>query len=157
MFSNLLINKISLVLLIGCVATILAGCAQSGKEQSVATEATDPQKSSSLDARYNDYLLLMNEKQRANFFQLKSDAERDRFLQLEGLEQIKHLDKVLNKGISPKKAQEILGDPISQEEDLTEKGKETRWIYSRFNGYRNVKYAVVFANEKLIRWEVWLN
>jgi outer membrane protein assembly factor BamE (lipoprotein component of BamABCDE complex) len=58
--------------------------------------------------------------------------------------------------MSSEKVVEILGRPLVSEVVMDTQKKRTQWVYSMFNGYRNVKYMVAFQNDKLTEWRVWI-
>lgn len=134
----------------------LVACTQSTKDVSTVDQISKEKKQDPLDEKYNPYLLLMSEDQRARFFKLESDHYRESFLRAEGLEQQKYLNDHLKKGMPLKKVQELLGGAHTKQVDMFVEGKETTWIYSDFNGYRKIKYATIFLNDQLVRWKVWL-
>lgn len=109
-------------------------------------------------AKYNDYLLLMEPQDRAEFFKLETDAERDRFLQSQGILQKKYLNDHLAIGMPKEKVEALkeLGTPIQTEDFSGPDGRRMEWIYDDFNGYRRVRYAIAFCNNKVVEWSLWL-
>ncbi len=131
----------------------LTSCTQSTKGKAVVIE-TPPieSKTGMLHEKYNEYLLLMNDQQRVTFFRCQNDQERERFIESESLNHQKFLKQNLRKGMPPEKVLEILGNPVTQEVNVNLAGKQSRWTYSQFNGYRSVQYHVIFVNNKLKDW-----
>jgi len=130
----------------------LISCTQSTKEKTVIIESPSESKTGMLHEKYNEYLLLMNEQQRSSFFKCQTDVERERFLQSESLDHQRYLRQNLKRGMASEKVLEILGNPITKEVNMNLSGKESRWTYSKFNGYRSVQYHVIFINNKLKEW-----
>ncbi len=110
-----------------------------------------------LNAKYNSYLLLMREDQRAQFLHLPSDIARDQFLERQGLQQRKFLTENLFAGMSPNQVLQILDSPAIMEESKKIHELEERWTYKEFNGYHNINYLLVFKNRQLDSWQIWLN
>ncbi|NUM33799.1 MAG: hypothetical protein HUU50_04615 [Candidatus Brocadiae bacterium] len=130
----------------------LTSCTQSTKERALVIETPAEPKVGPTNEKYNEYLLLMNEQQRSAFFKCQNDGERERFLQSESLDHQKYLKQNLKKGMASEKVLEILGNPVMKEVNMSLAGKESRWTYSQFNGYRSVQYHVIFINNKLKEW-----
>jgi hypothetical protein len=63
-------------------SVMAGGCSQNTKWPSQPSPSQpSAQPSNTLAEKYNEYLLIMDDTQRAQFFKLESDAERERFLQ----------------------------------------------------------------------------
>ncbi len=139
-----------------CCAVFLGSCKKEKPSDHTIKSQTSHEKGF-LDSKYNPYLLLMNDQQRAHFFKLSSDLHRDRFLQAQGIKQKKVLQQTLQEGMSTQDVLKILGNPIVTERNKDIIEDETRWIYKEFNGYRNIQYAIIFQNDKLTHWKLWLN
>lgn len=145
------------LLFAGLLSIWVIGCGQNAKwpettsksEASAQTQRTFPEK-------YNDYLLLMEPEQRARFFRLEMDGDRERFIQGEGIQQKKYLNDHLTVGMSSEKVEELLSRPMVSDVDMTPQGKKMQWVYSHFNGFRNIKYIVIFQNNRLTEWKVCL-
>jgi hypothetical protein len=142
-------------MLFWCVM-LFCGCGQSAKwpEQTAAPQPTT-QPTTPVQEKYNEYLLIMNDSQRARFFKLESVAERDRFIEAEGIQQKKYLDDHLRVGMAPEKIEEILGRPLVNEVEMGTQRQKMQWVYRVFNGYRNIQYLVWFKNNKVTEWKVW--
>ena len=136
---------------------LLAGCTQKDKKGQDPIQNLPPEQGNTLSAKYNPYLLLMADEERAHFFKLRSDLQRDRFLVSEGIKRKKYLEDYLNTGMTPEEVREILGSPKITDELKSLKGRETHWIYEEFNGYRDMSYALIFKGDKLTSWRLWLN
>ena len=143
-------EKLFLMLII---LAFLSSCAQSTKEKNIIiNESSSAAKDEILCTRYNDYLLLMTEIQRANFFQLKNDLAREHFLKEKGLDYYKELNDKLKLDMDKAQVVKLIGTPQTKEINVSIVDKETKWIYSFFNGYGNKKYALTFHNDKLVDW-----
>lgn len=128
----------------------LGACTQGTKQKAIVMEPKEAQIEPS--SKYSDYLLLMTEDQRFRFFQCEDDGAKERFLQREGLLYAQYLDEHLKSGLPSEKVVEILGEPVAQEIDMDLSRKETCWIYAHFNGYRVVRYSLLFHNDRLTSW-----
>lgn len=133
----------------------MCGCGQSAKWPEPPATTQQTAKPTPVPEKYNEYLLIMDDNQRARFFKLESAAERDRFIEAEGIQQKKYLDEHLRIGMTPEKVEELLGRPLINETEMDVQNKKMQWVYRVFNGYRNVKYLVWFKNDKVTDWKVW--
>ena len=135
------------------VLAFLSSCAQNTKEKNIIiNESSSVEKDEILSTQYNDYLLLMTEIQRADFFQLKDDRDRQHFLKEKGLDYYKELDAKLKLDMDKSQVSKLIGTPQTKEINVSIVDKETKWIYSFFNGYCNKKYVLTFHNNKLADW-----
>lgn len=135
---------------------VIFGCSQNTSEKTFISESLN-KKEETISEKYADYLLLMTDKQRANFFKLSTTNERKGFLLEHGIEQQKYLNDNLKKGMTTEKVLDLLGTPEFKEQSITIKGKQTKWIYSQFNGYRNIKYVVILLQGRVTFWKVIYN
>lgn len=134
----------------------IIGCGQNAKWSEVANKSHEIDPTNTFPEKYNEYLLIMDKSQRARFFKLDTDLDRDRFLQEEGIFQHKYLNDHLQVGMSPQKVVRLLGPPMNNEVYMRTGAKTTEWTYSTFNGYRNVSYVIVFHNDQVAEWKVWV-
>lgn len=137
----------------------VTGCKQTAKWPETSTVQTqeEQEEEKTLD-KYHEYLLLMNEYERMEFFKLTTDDNRDRFLQSEGIQQKKYLHDCLVVGMPMEKVEAIkdLGKPLKTEVEVGTDGRKTMWIYDVFNRYRHLRYVIAFQNNKVADWDVWL-
>ena len=137
---------------------LIAGCSQ--KTPDVKPQV-DPQvvkpNPAKMNSEYDEYLLLMQDSQRARFFKLTTDLQKKRFLQAEGIIRKKQLNDTLSTNMSTNEVAQALGFPNDTETNMYEGSKEVRWTYVEFNNYRNMKYTLTFKDDTLDAWYLWLD
>ncbi len=144
-YYNIIVFGISFLYII-----LITGCSQH-KQTTLETSIVSQTQS---QEKYNEYLLLMTEKQRIKFFNCQNDTEKQNFLQAEGLECYKEIQSKLTLGITPYRVQELLGNPWLKDVTFHDTGKEIRWIYNDFNGYKTISYILIFQNDELTSWSL---
>ncbi|WP_372369332.1 hypothetical protein [Candidatus Uabimicrobium sp. HlEnr_7] len=138
--------------------TLVIGCSQ--KTPDVKPKVDEKIVYSGSDkpnSEYDEYLLLMEDSQRARFFKLTSDLQKQRFLQAEGIIRKKELNDTLNANMTTNDVAQALGFPNDKETNMYEGIKEVRWTYVEFNNYRNMKYTLTFKDDALNAWYLWLD
>ncbi|BBM82994.1 hypothetical protein [Candidatus Uabimicrobium amorphum] len=150
--------KKAIILLISATVMLAAGCSQKTPEvkpnvdEKIVYPGTDAPNS-----EYDEYLLLMEDSQRARFFKLNTDLQKQRFLQAEGIIRKKELNDTLSTSMSTNEVAQALGFPNDKETNMYEGIKEVRWTYVEFNNYRNMKYTLTFRDDALDAWYLWLD
>ena len=93
--------KKAIILLLSVGLTLTVGCSQKTPEvkPNVDEKIVYPGPNTT-NSEYDEYLLLMEDSQRARFFKLSSDLQKQRFLQAEGIIRKKELNDTLSTSMS---------------------------------------------------------
>lgn len=112
-------RRLAFVLLAGSALLVLTGCPQSIEEEKYPrVDTSQPRYEADRAIPYQDYLILMNGKQRQEFFQLKSPTAKARYLKENGVVVMKMLNDNLRRGMTKGDVEKLLGVPEkSQLED----------------------------------------
>lgn len=142
--------RTALMLMLGAAVTVLAACGSSPPQaRGSGPQAVSHQLNAPSRSRWSPYLVVMTDKERAEFLDIEEDAERETWLRRTGIDVRADLSQQLSRGLSEEAARRRVG---GTPDEAMRDGRSATLFYSRYNTQSMTYFWMKFENDQLLSW-----